>query len=373
MPIITDAILVDMAFGTGAVKVTPGHDFNDFATGKRHQLEEINILNLDGTLNERCAQFQGLNVKQARSAVKKAIAEAGLERGTKAHKLQLPRCSRSNTVVEPIISTQWFVDMKPLAEPALAAVRDKRTEIIPAEWEKTYEHFLNNIQDWCISRQLWWGHQIPAFHCKDCGHITVTREDQPSACEKCQKSNLVQDPDVLDTWFSSALWPFSTLGWPDKTPALERFYPNSDMETGYDILFFWVARMMMMGLHFMGEVPFRRVLLHGMVVDETGDKMGKLKGNTLDPLDLIYGADFLLDRAKNDARCPGGGSPREISQGVPVVRTNGQGLLGQRRGRPALHPVQLLTAGQAHRALAPRASTAIANSATRSTTPRASR
>ncbi|HYQ44892.1 MAG TPA: valine--tRNA ligase [Polyangiaceae bacterium] len=292
VPIITDAILVDMAFGTGAVKVTPGHDFNDFATGKRHQLEEINILNLDGTLNERTAQFQGLNVKQARSAVKKALNEAGLERGTKAHKLQLPRCTRSSTVVEPIISTQWFVDMKPLAEPALAAVRSGRTEIIPNEWEKTYEHFLNNIQDWCISRQLWWGHQIPAFHCADCGHITVTREDKPSACEKCGKANLTQDPDVLDTWFSSALWPFSTLGWPDQTPALSRFYPTSDMETGYDILFFWVARMMMMGLHFMGEVPFRRVLLHGMVVDETGDKMGKLKGNTLDPLDLIYGADF---------------------------------------------------------------------------------
>ncbi len=292
IPIITDAILVDMAFGTGAVKVTPGHDFNDFATGKRHKLEEINILNLDGTLNEQGAQFQGQSVKQARTAVKKAIAEAGLERAAKAHKLQLPRCTRSNTVVEPIISTQWFVDMKPLAEPALAAVREKRTEIIPAEWEKTYEHFLTNIQDWCISRQLWWGHQIPAFHCGDCGHITVTREEQPGVCEKCKKSNLTQDPDVLDTWFSSGLWPFSTLGWPNKTPELERFYPTSDLETGYDILFFWVARMMMMGLHFMGDVPFRRVLLHGMVVDETGDKMGKLKGNTLDPVDLIYGADF---------------------------------------------------------------------------------
>jgi valyl-tRNA synthetase len=292
VPIITDAILVDMAFGTGAVKVTPAHDFNDFATGKRHKLEEINILNLDGTLNEHGGQFQGLNIKQARTAVKKALAEAGLERGTKPHKLQLPRCTRSNTVVEPIISTQWFVDMKPLAEPALAAVRDKRTEIIPAEWEKTYEHFLNNIQDWCISRQLWWGHQIPAFHCADCAHITVTREEHPAACEQCKGQNLTQDPDVLDTWFSSGLWPFSTLGWPNKTPELARFYPTSDLETGYDILFFWVARMMMMGLHFMGEVPFRRVLLHGMVVDETGDKMGKLKGNTLDPLDLIYGADF---------------------------------------------------------------------------------
>ncbi len=292
IPIITDAILVDMAFGTGAVKVTPGHDFNDFATGKRHKLEEINILSLDGKLNELCAQFQGLNIKQARTAVKKAIAEAGLERGTKAHKLQLPRCTRSNTVVEPIISTQWFVDMKPLAEPALAAVREKRTEIIPAEWEKTYEHFLNNIQDWCISRQLWWGHQIPAFHCADCGHITVTREEHPSACEKCQRTNITQDPDVLDTWFSSGLWPFSTLGWPNKTLELERFYPTSDLETGYDILFFWVARMMMMGLHFMGDVPFKRVLLHGMIVDETGDKMGKLKGNTLDPVDLIYGAEF---------------------------------------------------------------------------------
>ena len=292
IPIITDAILVDIAFGTGVVKVTPGHDFNDFATGKRHGLEEINILNLDGTLNGDAAQFQGLNVKQARSAVKKALAEAGLERGAKAHKLQLPRCTRSNTVVEPIISTQWFVDMKPLAAPALAAVREKRTEIIPAEWEKTYEHFLNNIQDWCISRQLWWGHQIPAFHCADCSHITVTREEHPSACEKCGQANLTQDPDVLDTWFSSGLWPFSTLGWPDQNEALARFYPTSDLETGYDILFFWVARMMMMGLHFMGEVPFKRVLLHGMVVDETGDKMGKLKGNTLDPLDLIYGADF---------------------------------------------------------------------------------
>ncbi|HTA91476.1 MAG TPA: valine--tRNA ligase [Polyangiaceae bacterium] len=326
IPIITDAILVDMAFGTGAVKVTPGHDFNDFATGKRHKLEEINILNLDGTLNGECAQFAGLTVKQARGAVKKALAEAGFERATKAHKLQLPRCTRSNTVVEPIISTQWFVDMKPLAAPALAAVREKRTEIIPAEWEKTYEHFLNNIQDWCISRQLWWGHQIPAFHCEDCGHITVTRDEHPSTCGKCGKSNLTQDPDVLDTWFSSGLWPFSTLGWPDETAALARFYPTSDLETGYDILFFWVARMMMMGLHFMGEVPFKRVLLHGMIVDETGDKMGKLKGNTLDPVDLIYGADFSAIVQKTMPDAPEAEALAKFRKAYPSSAQMGKGF-----------------------------------------------
>jgi valyl-tRNA synthetase len=292
IPIITDAELVDMEFGTGAVKVTPGHDFNDFATGKRHGLAEINILNLDGTLNAEGGEFQGLSVKEARTAVKRALRERGLERGSKQHVLQLPRCSRCNTVVEPMISTQWFVRMRPLAEPALAAVRDGRTQILPEEWVKTWEHWLTNIQDWCVSRQLWWGHQIPAFHCAPCGHVTVTREESVSACAKCGSPELTQDPDVLDTWFSSGLWPFSTLGWPDDTIELRRYYPTSDMETGYDILFFWVARMMMMGLKFMGEVPFRRVLLHGMVVDETGDKMGKLKGNTIDPLDLIHGSDF---------------------------------------------------------------------------------
>jgi valyl-tRNA synthetase len=288
--VITDAVLVDMAFGTGAVKVTPAHDFNDFSTGKRHGLDEVNILTLDGKINALGGQFTGLSVAEARKAVKRALAERGLERGKKPHKLQLPRSQRSGVVVEPMISTQWFLNAKPLAEKALAAVASGETEILPTEWRKTYDHWLTNIQDWCISRQLWWGHRIPAWHCKACAKITVSRNDVEK-CAACGGS-VEQDPDVLDTWFSSALWPFATLGWPERTPALERFYPSTDMETGYDILFFWVARMMMMGLHFMGEPPFKRVLLHGLVVDETGDKMSKVKGNTIDPLDLIHGAGF---------------------------------------------------------------------------------
>ena len=285
-PIIADAILVDPKFGTGAVKVTPAHDFNDFETGKRHNLEEINILNLDGTLNDQAGRFAGLDRKEARRAVKKALQELGLARGAKPHTLTLPRCQRSGGVVEPMISTQWFLKMRAMADQALSAVRSGETSIIPAEWTKTYDHFLENIQDWCVSRQLWWGHQIPAWH-DPSGAIVVARERPPELGE-----SFTQDPDVLDTWFSSALWPFSTHGWPDKTPALAKFYPASDLETGYDILFFWVARMMMFGLHFTGKVPFRRVLLSGLIVDETGDKMSKVKGNVIDPLDLVRGATF---------------------------------------------------------------------------------
>jgi len=292
IPIITDAILVDRAFGTGAVKVTPAHDFNDFATGKRHRLEEINIFTLDGKLNDECGEFTGLDRFEARKAVKRRLAELGLERGSRAHTMTLPRSQRSGTIVEPMISTQWFVKMAPLAEPALEAVRSGQTRILPEDWVKTYEHWLTNIQDWCISRQLWWGHQIPAFYCNSCGQVHVTRDGAPECCSVCGHAGLRQDEDVLDTWFSSGLWPFSTLGWPKETLELRRFYPASDLETGYDILFFWVARMMMMGLHFMGRPPFRRILLHGMVVDETGDKMSKVKGNTIDPLDLIHGCSF---------------------------------------------------------------------------------
>jgi valyl-tRNA synthetase len=292
IPIITDAILVDMAFGTGAVKVTPAHDFNDFATGKRHNLQEINIFTLDGKMNHECGEFTGLDRFEARKKVKERLRELGLERGSKPHVMTLPRSQRSGVVVEPMISTQWFVKMQPLAEPALDAVKNGKTQILPEEWVKTYDHWLSNIQDWCISRQLWWGHQIPAYFCEKCGHVHVRRDGAPAKCENCGHAALRQDEDVLDTWFSSGLWPFSTLGWPKKTLMLDRFYPASDMETGYDILFFWVARMMMMGIHFMGQPPFKRILLHGMVVDETGDKMSKVKGNTIDPLDLVHGATF---------------------------------------------------------------------------------
>jgi valyl-tRNA synthetase len=287
VPIVTDAILVDPKFGTGAVKVTPAHDFNDFATGKRHNLEEISIFNLDGTVNENGGdKFKGLTRERARTAVKKALGELGLAKGAKPHRLMVPRSQRSGVVIEPMISTQWFLKMDKMAKDALEVVRSGETRIIPSEWQKTYEHFLENSQDWCVSRQLWWGHQIPAWHGPN-GEVRVARE-RPAECG----ADWVQDPDVLDTWFSSALWPFATQGWPEKTPELERFYPAADLETGYDILFFWVARMIMFGVHFTGKTPFKRVLLSGLIVDENGDKMSKVKGNVIDPLDLVHGASF---------------------------------------------------------------------------------
>jgi valyl-tRNA synthetase len=318
IPLITDAILVDPKFGTGAVKVTPAHDFNDFATGKRHGLEEINIFELDGTVNANGGSFQGLDRKKARSAVKKALDEKGLARGSKPHVLTLPRCQRSGGVVEPMISTQWFLKMEGMAKAALEAVHSGKTQIIPAEWTKTYDHFMENIQDWCVSRQLWWGHQIPAWHGPN-GEIKVARE-RPAECGE----GWTQDPDVLDTWFSSALWPFSTLGWPKETPALAKFYPASDLETGYDILFFWVARMMMFGIHFMKQPPFKRVLLHGMVVDETGDKMSKVKGNVIDPLDLVYGASFSDVMKKTLPGAPEAEALAKFKKAYPSAATMGQ-------------------------------------------------
>ena len=322
VPVITDDILVDPKFGTGAVKVTPAHDFNDFATGKRHHLEEINIFNLDGSMNEHTGQFAGLDRKRARTAVKAALDEKGLARGSKPHVLTLPRCQRSGGVVEPMISTQWFLKMEGMAKAAVDAVNQGKTEIIPVEWKKTYDHFLDNIQDWCVSRQLWWGHQIPAWHGPN-GEIRVGRERPP---ECANEKEWTQDPDVLDTWFSSALWPMATQGWPEKTNALAKFYPASDLETGYDILFFWVARMMMFGLYFMGEVPFKRVLLSGLIVDETGEKMSKVKGNVIDPLDLIHGATFTEVTKKTLPGAPEAEALAKFKKAYPSAASMGTGF-----------------------------------------------
>jgi valyl-tRNA synthetase len=293
IPIIADAILVDPKFGTGAVKVTPAHDFNDFEVGKRHGLEQITVIDVDGKMNANAGPLAGKDRFEARKEVKALLASMGLDRGTKPHAMPLGRCQRSQTILEPLLSDQWYVRIEPLARPAIEAVEQGRTRFIPEQWTNTYMAWMRNIHDWCISRQLWWGHQIPAWYCPD-GHVTVARE-APAACGTCGKTGLRQDEDVLDTWFSSALWPFSTMGWPDRTKTLETFYPTSVMETGHDIIFFWVARMMMMGLHFMGEVPFRTVYLHPMVRDEKGQKMSKTKGNVIDPLVITeqYGADAL--------------------------------------------------------------------------------
>jgi valyl-tRNA synthetase len=292
-PIVADAILVDPKFGTGAVKVTPAHDFNDFETGKRHGLEQLTVIDQTGKMNAAAGPVAGLDRFEARRKVKELLAEQGLDRGTKPHVLPLGRCQRSQTVLEPLLSDQWYVRIEPLARPAIEAVEQGKTRFIPEQWTNTYMAWMRNIHDWCISRQLWWGHQIPAWYCPD-GHVTVARE-APSACATCGRTELRQDEDVLDTWFSSALWPFSTMGWPEKTDTLKTFYPTSVMETGHDIIFFWVARMMMMGIHFMGEVPFRTVYLHPMVRDEKGQKMSKTKGNVIDPLVITeqYGADAL--------------------------------------------------------------------------------
>jgi valyl-tRNA synthetase len=295
-PIIADAILVDPKFGTGAVKVTPAHDPNDFETGLRHNLPMISIFDEPGTVNAEGGPFQGLDRFKARKAVKARLEELGLARGSKPHVHAVGHCQRCETVVEPMLSTQWFVKMEPLAKPAIEAVEQGKTKFVPESWSKTFFHWMHNIRDWCISRQLWWGHRIPAWYCGKCGETTVARTT-PAACGKCgaPTSELKQDEDVLDTWFSSWLWPFATLGWPNETRELKTFYPTTVLDTGYDILFFWVARMLMAGLHFMKKVPFRTVYLHTMVVDDKGEKMSKVKGNTTDPLEVIatHGADAL--------------------------------------------------------------------------------
>jgi len=300
IPIVAD-IWPDPAFGSGAVKVTPAHDPNDFEIGQRAGLDVIQVIDPKGRICEPSpAKYVGMTVDEARKAIVADLEAGGHLGEIKPHKVPRGRSQRSGAVIEPMLMDQWWVRAAPLAEKAAAAVETGKTKFVPELWTKTYMHWMTNIRDWCISRQLWWGHRIPAYYC-GCGTTMVARE-APKECGTCGRTDIKQDEDVLDTWFSSALWPFSTLGWPEKTRALSTFYPNNVLVTGPDIIFFWVARMMMFGIHFMGKVPFRTVYLTSIVTDENGDKMSKMKGNVIDPLDIVYGAslDALLKRAEVD-------------------------------------------------------------------------
>ncbi len=290
LPIIADAY-VDSAFGSGAVKITPGHDPNDFEIGLRHGLEMISVMNTDGTMAEEATAYVGITTTECRQALVKRFEEDGTLERVEDHQHAVGTCYRCHNVVEPLLSVQWFLEVKDLAAATLVPLDDGRTRFVPSHWEKTYRSWIENIRPWCVSRQLWWGHRIPAWYCDACDETIVSREDV-EVCPKCAGA-VRQDEDVLDTWFSSGLWPFSTMGWPDATDDLKRFYPTSALVTGFDIICFWVARMMMMGLRFMGEVPFKDIYIHALVRDEFGQKMSKSKGNVIDPLVIIdeFGAD----------------------------------------------------------------------------------
>ncbi len=290
IPIILDE-MADPEFGTGVVKITPAHDPNDFEAGKRHQLPLIEVIGRDAKITANGASYAGLDRYEARKRIVADLDKLGLLERVEDYTVNPGKCQRCKTIVEPLVSKQWFVRTKPLAEKAIAAVDEKRIEIVPEVWVKTWNEWMHNIRDWCISRQLWWGHRIPVWYCDACAETIITRED-PTECTKCH-GPLRQDPDVLDTWFSSGLWPFSTLGWPDKTEDLKHFYPTTTLITGFDILFFWVARMAMLGIEFMGDVPFRQVYIHGLVRDADKQKMSKTKGNVIDPLVVTeqYGTD----------------------------------------------------------------------------------
>ena len=293
IPIVADEY-VEMDFGTGCVKMTPAHDPNDFEVGLRHNLETIRVLDDNGVVNANGGKYEGMDRYEARKAVVADLEALGLIEKIEPYSHNVGTCYRCHSDVEPLISAQWFVKMEPLAKEALRVVNEGEVQFIPERFSKTYTNWMENVHDWCISRQLWWGHQIPAWTCADCGHITVSRGD-PDRCEKCGSANIQRDPDVLDTWFSSALWPFSTLGWPEKTPELAYFYPTSVLVTGYDIIFFWVARMIFSGCEQMKKYPFDKVLIHGLVRDGQGRKMSKSLGNGIDPLEIAdkYGADAL--------------------------------------------------------------------------------